>query len=324
MTEPLERLAFEAATLFREHPPVFHHPHKQLVFDIACPPGAVHAGRIACTRWAAMPLPGICDTAGAARRLREQRGYYDYARTSGYDGAVEWHVNFADPHLFAAYGSGLFAQDELQVAEHPALGALREALLAEGFPAVTVEADRPTPVLVMGVERRCHVDTARSGLYGNAFARAKPDAIRRATTAVMPPTISNVIAMAAPFSGSVRYTAADIEYVLRTAFTGFHAAALESRRLAREAPVVVHSGFWGCGAFGGNRILMSGLQILAAELAGVEQLVLHALDEAGAGEIETANRLVGKQIAGGGVIETGELIRRVAALGFEWGVSDGN
>ncbi len=55
---------------------------------------------------------------------------YDYARAAGVEGAVEWHVNFADPRLFTAYGLGLFAQDEMQVAEHPALGALREALHA--------------------------------------------------------------------------------------------------------------------------------------------------------------------------------------------------
>ncbi len=42
----------------------------------------------------------------------------------------EWWVNFADPHLFVAYGSSLFAQDEIQVAEHPSLGHLREALYA--------------------------------------------------------------------------------------------------------------------------------------------------------------------------------------------------
>jgi hypothetical protein len=321
---PIERLDFETQRLVLDHPPVLHHPHKQLVFQIACPPGSVHAGRLSYSRWAAMPLPETCDTLAAARRTQEGKGYYDYAPTPGWDGAVEWHVNFADPHLFAAYGSGLFAQDELQVAEHPALGALREALLAEGLPAVTVEEDQPTPVLVMGVERRCHVDTAHSGLYGGAFARATPVAIRSATVAISPPTISNVIAMAAPAGGTVRYSAADIEYVLRTAFTGFRAAVLESRRVVREARVVAHSGFWGCGAFGGNRILMSALQILAGEIAGLERLVLHTMDEAGSAAVEAAQRLVRKQIAVGGVIETPELIRRLAALGFEWGESDGN
>ena len=322
--EPIERLSFETQRLVREHAPVLHHPHKRLVYEIACPPGSRHGGEIGYTRWAAMPLPAGCDTAGAARRTQEGQGYYDYAPLTGYDGAVEWHVNFADPHLFAAYGSALFAQDELQVAEHPALGALREALAAQGYPVLTVEQDRPTPVLVMGVERRCRVDTTTSGLYGNAFARATPAAIRRATAAIAPPTISNLIAMAAPIGASVRYTAADIERVLVTAFTGFRAATLESARAAGRAPVIVHSGFWGSGVFGGNRILMSALQMLAAEMAGVDRLVLHTLEAAGSGAVATAKGLVERQLAGGGVLAAGELIRRLAALGFEWGTGDGN
>lgn len=41
--------------------------------------------------------------------------FYDYQPESEDSSAVEWHVNFADPRLFAAYGSGLFAQDEIRV-----------------------------------------------------------------------------------------------------------------------------------------------------------------------------------------------------------------
>ncbi len=57
--------------------------------------------------------------------LEVREGVYDYASATGVAGAVEWHVNFADPRLFTAYGTGFFAQDEMQVAEHPGLGALR-------------------------------------------------------------------------------------------------------------------------------------------------------------------------------------------------------
>jgi hypothetical protein len=47
-----------------------------------------------------------------------------------------------------------------------------------------------------------------------------------------------------------------IEFVLATAFTGFSAARLESARLNPSPVVAIHTGFWGCGAFGGNRVLM--------------------------------------------------------------------
>ncbi len=162
-------------------------------------------------------------------------------------------MNFADPHLFIAYTSGLFAQDEMQVAEHPALGALREALVSDGHEAVTMEHDRPTPVLVVGVERRCRVATDRKAaegrpesLYGNAFARATEDGVRRATTRLDPPTVTNVIAMAAPGFGAGTYNETQIHSILTTAFTGFRAAVLESEPAqGPEAIPVAHTGFWG-------------------------------------------------------------------------------
>jgi Poly (ADP-ribose) glycohydrolase (PARG) len=44
--------------------------------------------------------------------------------------------------------------------------------------------------------------------------------------------------------------------------------------------VAVHTGYWGCGAFGGNRVLMALLQVLAAGSAGLDQLVFHVGDPA--------------------------------------------
>ncbi len=46
------------------------------------------------------------------------------------------------------------------------------------------------------------------------------------------------------------------------------------------AQPLIHTGFWGCGAFGGNRTLMVILQALAADLAGVET-VFWAVDKRG-------------------------------------------
>jgi hypothetical protein len=42
---------------------------------------------------------------------------------------LDWHINFADKHLFGYYGGGLFAQDEMQTAEMPILASVREALV---------------------------------------------------------------------------------------------------------------------------------------------------------------------------------------------------
>lgn len=328
----VERLDFDAAELMAEHPPVLRDPNKRVVFDIACRPDDEHHGQLGYSRWHALMLPDDIDPTHAAGLVVPREGYFDYEPVSGLDDAVEWHVNFADPHLFMAYGSSLFAQDEMQVAEHPSLGALREALIAGGHTALTAGPEGPTPVLVTGVERRCRIATDPDesegrpwGLYGNAFARASADAVARATFRIEPPTITNLIAIAAPYPGQGRYQRDQIEGALSTAYTGFRAAVAESERLrGATTPVVVHTGFWGCGAFGGNRVLMAMLQTLAAEMAGLERLVFHTGSAGGGAPLDEALRLLREDITPEANWSTHEAIARIDDLAFEWGLSDGN
>ena len=329
--EPLQRRTYPAADLVRQHPPVLRHEHKQLLYAIACPPDTVHAGELAYTRWPELPLsaPRPIDPADLGRLVVVLDGHYDYRPVLEAGARVEWHVNFADPNLFYAYGSLLFAQDEIQVAEHPVLGSLREALYADGQPTTTVANGRPTPVLVMGAERRLRIRTAPgaesggpSWLYGMAFSGATPDAVREAATRIDPPTVSNVLAIAAPVGGRGRYRRDEIELALSTAHTGFQAAVLESRRSAGpDAQVAIHSGFWGCGAFGGNRVLMTLLQVLAADMAGVDRLVLHVGDQGGRAFVDRALALAPELST---AASADELIGRIEALDLAWGVSDGN
>ena len=331
-TDPIERVDLDTAILMSEHPPVLRDPNKRVVFDIACGPGDVHGGSLGYSRWAAMALPDAVDADAAAGLVLARDGYFDYVPTFDPADTVEWHVNFADPDLFVAYGSSLFAQDEMQCAEHPSLGALKEALVADGRSAVTVEHGQPTPVLVTGVERRCHVATDPSdtegrphGLYGNAFARAKVDAVAQATTRIEPPTMTNLIAIAAPYPGSGRYRVDEIERSLTTAYTGFLAAQLESEReRGAKVRVAVHTGFWGCGAFGGNRVLMALLQVLAARMAGLDRLVFHTGAAGGSAPLEEALRLYSEDFEADASWSTRGVVDRLEAMAFTWGVGDGN
>ena len=89
----------------------------------------------------------------------------------------------------------MLAQDELQVAEHPALGSLRLAMDDSDVPymaPLTTEDGRRTPVLIRGVERRCRIaiepDAAAGrpgGLYGNRFAQADADTVTRAVRPIV-------------------------------------------------------------------------------------------------------------------------------------------
>lgn len=330
--EPLQRRTYQAVELMRRHPPVLRNANKQVVFAIACPAGAVQSGRLDYSRWPEIPLPLPCevDPASAARLAVVRDGFYDYRPVLDPGVGVEWHVNFADPNLFYAYGSSFFAQDEIQVAEHPVLGSLREALVAEGQPVTTIANGRPTPVLVVAAERRVRIRTAPgaesggpSWLYGGkAFARATADVVREATTRIEPPTMSNIIAIVAPYGGRGRYQREQIDLAISTAYSGFRAAVLESRRTAGpDALVAIHSGFWGCGAFGGNRVMMSLVQLLAADMAGVARLVFHVGDPSGRTSVGRALALAPDFAS---ATNATELIARAEALGLVWGVSDGN
>jgi len=307
------RRAYAAAELPKRFPPVLRDPNKQLAFELAMA-GAAPAGEIVVTRWHPLALPELVPETRPEESVLA--GYYDYAPTS----AINWHINFADPFLFVAYGSRLLAQDELQCVEHPALGSIREAILHEGLDALTEDTQGPTPVLVANVERRCTLETAASmarplGLYGNQFTRADAATVRSALTRHDPPRRSNLIAIAAPVGGG-RYTREQIERVIITAYTGFAAAARES-----GAAIEISTGFWGCGAFGGNREVMTALQLLAARLAGVTCVRFYAVDDAGRTDF-----LRGKAVLERALAETTsvtDVIDRLETVGYKWGFSNG-
>ncbi|MFO8015382.1 MAG: hypothetical protein R6X20_19030 [Phycisphaerae bacterium] len=113
---------------------------------------------------------------------------------------------------------------------------------------------------------------------------------------------------------------------MTTAYSGFRAARTESRFRREDEPMVsVHTGFWGCGAYGGNRILMTMLQILAARLAGLDHLVFHTVDAAGMETYHKAVSILEEDLnALKGPVRSATSIDRTAAMGFRWGVSDGN
>jgi hypothetical protein len=324
--KPIDRVSFDAGELIREHPPELYDGNKQLVFEIARWAGFPFEGQVDYARWLAQELPEEV-TLQSAFSVRP--GYFAYA-APGDPADVAWHVNFSDPHLFVAYGGQLLAQDELQVAEHPILGSVREALDARDMPPVTVDewCDSPTPVTIAGAQRRCVLDTlpnpaagCPSGLYGNAFAEATEEQVEAATLPLAPPTMSNILAMAALQFRRGDYTREEISHTLCTAFTGFAAARTESERLVPDVSrTVIHTGFWGCGAFGGNRRLMTILQAFAADLADVD-VVFWASDKPGIQLAEDAYQWYQRQRQD--TPSVGSFLDCLVDEPFLWGESNG-
>jgi len=271
---------------------------------------------------------------------------YDRPSKEQEETTVEWHVNFADSDLFGYYGDTLFAQDEIQVAEHPALGHLKEALveISEKEPGLiprTKANQQGTPILITGIERRCSIATDENsslgrphGLYGSKFADSSTEAVSKATKAINPPTITNIIAMAALGNGFGRYSNKQIKDTFATAFTAFFGARLESIRLlnkgdetlAKVPQVIIHTGNWGTGAFGNNKRLIALLQLIAAYVARIDVLVYHTVDKSGAAAYRHAEKILQDSIINEASKDTtiSSVLDQLYSWKFQWGVSDGN
>ena len=247
---------------------------------------------------------------------------------------MEWHVNFADEALFGHYGGGLYAQDEMQVAEMPILASVREYLLRgcfenENLIPSTRNGDFCSPCLVRNALRCLTVKTDINekegrpyGLYGNNFMRASVDVISKALTIFEKPQLENIIAMEAPKGGRGEYDRNTILFLIKTVFTAFTAAVLESGK----SKVVIHTGNFGCGAYGGNRVLSALAQIFAAHIANVHCLVYHTFSKMYSSAYESAMKLFDdfKKRNKNGLLSTEEFIEYVEEQHFIWGESDGN
>lgn len=249
-------------------------------------------------------------------------------------------MNFAGSTLFSSWELAPFAQDEIQVAEHPVLGSLREALRADRRPMRLADGEDPTPITIRGAPRQASIalgplpgTDAPDGIYGRRFARASEAAIRAATRVLEPPTISNIVAAEAPSGRAGAYSRDDVRLVLSTAYCAFASAVAASDP---TRTVTIHTGFWGCGAYGGNRTLMIAVQTLAAALAGVSTIVFHASTDEGAATARAAaalaesvasprtglvGRLLGRRSA---PVLVESVIGRIESMRFPWGESDGN
>ncbi|KAH3765352.1 Tyrosyl-tRNA synthetase [Pelomyxa schiedti] len=343
---------FDAAVIGKTYPPKVTSPNKRIVYGMSC--AKPHQGIITFTRWRAMSLQSAykithptlspsLDFSGTLLNCVD--GAFLYEPVDPNSNIVPWHMNFADKQLFGFYGGSLFAQDEMQVAEHPILASLRAALLAcpdELCKPITSNASQPTPCAIRGAERRVHIAIEPNtslgrpnGLYGHQFGQAPANVVTEACTLLSPPTISNILAMEAPKFGKGAYTLSQLNFILQTAYTGYKAAVLESKaymleqgKSTTEPFVVMHTGGWGTGAFGGNKVVMTLMQVIAAAFAGVGQIMFHCFDNSGRDAFTEAVSILETVIPpitnSNHQVPVSSLLNAIQALGLLWGQTDGN
>ena len=299
------------------HPPKIEHAKKQLLFDMAL---AKHPDvDVTVERFEEIPLPEVFQSYSPLTEVTAKRGYFRYSVGD----AQHCYMNFAHHDLFNGYGHFMFAQDEIQVAEHPLLASVREFMLTrtDRLRPRTVEDGAPTPVVIRSVPRMISIDTKQ--IYGARFARSDDQLIRDSVQSIDTPLASNILAIEAPISAGNRiYTRSEIENALRTAFSGFRAFII-GHTGSLTKPIVLHTGNWGCGAYGGNRQLMISIQIMAASLSGISQIVFYCGADPTDSIAEFESQLNSRFNFRPGV-KLRKVVDRLVNSAFPWGTPDGN
>jgi hypothetical protein len=262
-------------------------------------------------------------------KIKLQDDFFNYAKDKSSEACSVWHLNFADARLFGFYGSDLFAQDEIQTLEHPLLFSVCEYLSlnrGKAYNAWTINRDLnsglriPTPVLVQNVPYWICVNTrpvlsgGRIGnLYGNNFCRASKEEILAGIKVFDGNVKSNIIAVAALAGGSGTYSKTEIEFTLKTLLCAFEKA----RSVSNSRAVAVHTGNWGCGAFGGNKEFMYLVQMIAAGAVGIDEIVFHSVDQA-------AFSCSKDKFSALKNMNFGECVDYLFDQKYNWGIGDGN
>jgi hypothetical protein len=299
--------------LLETYPPRWLHRNKKLIFEICKPAELDKEGEIKIKRF----LENSCPECVSLPEIDQEFGNYKYLPKLEKDKTTHWHVNFSDPYLFGFAAGPAFAQDEIQVAEHPALVSVGTAIEkkdhgAERLLRSTVEGSLASPILLEGVPRFCAIET--EGIYGLLFRDAWESTIREKVTRLTPPTESNILAISAPQgTRGAKYSEELIERIFRTAFSGFRATVLTS------GEVTVHTGFWGCGAFGNNRQLMTAIKLLAAGAAGLEKVVFWIPNPASLVHFQDGLEIA-RELAG---FETKKAVNDLAERGYTFAEGNG-
>jgi len=210
-----------------------------------------------------------------------RRGTFQYDPSD--DRTMHWTANFADELIFGFSHTPLLAQDELQVAEHPALAHYRLEMRRRGASPNWGFLTDDEALLVENVERM-----GRLNMYGNGFATATTQEIDAHLERFEEPQVNNLFAMAAPdarrrTSGAL-YEREDLEQYFNRSYAAFQ--MIKERHPNKN--IVVHTGNWGAGAFGNSPKVAALMQLVAARLAEVQLIYyprIHIIDFLAAEEV---------------------------------------
>ena len=278
--------------LINNYPPEYTNSFKKAMYEKAVKIHKTEHGIVKISRWK------FCDERKSPLKMEANPikvsvvdNFFDYSDTDT-ETKNTFYLNYADPNLFGYYDGDLFAQDEIQTFEHPLLASVLEYIDKNETPELisrTIEKGSPTPFIVENVPYWIKVDMLPvikdedgkdcvCSIYGWNFSHAPKEALEKGISVIHKEQKNNIIAVAALGGGRGTYTENQIAYTLSSLLVSFGAAAKITTR-EKKNEVVIHTGRWGCGAFGNNDEFIYLTQIIAASFTGVTELVFHGCDE---------------------------------------------
>lgn len=329
--QTLGSIEIEAEELMAAHEPKFTNQRKLKLFNKAKAKKQDElTGEVRVTR--CTPDTKEMDKAVLVKtdvKIRQNPAFFNYEKDQDTAERKVWWMNYADPKLFGFYANEFFAQDEIQVLEHPVLASVREYLIVPGekgmAPKTMIERGDDliaTPFLIENVPLWMNVnsypklsDGMLERIYGASFSTASQEAIDAGCKIYEGNVKDNIMAIAAPSFGKGEYSYEDIELILKTLICAFS----QAKALVPEKKCAVHGGNWGCGAFGGNLELMYFAQMYAASVCGIDEIVFHSVDDDDAFDnAEYKYEQLDEEMSLDGVVNY------LTAQEYEWGRSDGN
>ncbi|MES2272599.1 MAG: hypothetical protein V4487_00205 [Chlamydiota bacterium] len=202
-------------------------------------------------------------------------------------GEHHWTANFGDQNVFFGCLGPLLAQDEQQVLEHPALSHFyslikknEQHMNIRPFVHLSASGDA---LLIEGAKRYGELDTSTpieglGNIYGNHFARASEAQINQALLRFEQIQESKLFVFCAPnISANLEgqpYQEDTLRELFLSAFTAFKAIG------HKDPNAIIHTGNWGCGAFGNDPKTVALLQLAAAHFSGIRRLEYYPLGHA--------------------------------------------
>jgi hypothetical protein len=172
------------------------------------------------------------------------------------------------------------------------------------------------------------MDTTK--VYGNAFAKASERQLIQACQYLPKSQTVNLIAIEAPSHGRGSYTREQIEYILVTCYVGFKAAGIlankthalntrnqqsSSRSGNSRFRTIIHTGWWGCGAYGNNRRMILLTQILAAYWTQIDEIIFHTQTTEHQKDIDAAREFATKMLREKRI---DDVIKQILQLDLQW------